>query len=261
MLKVSNIYFARGTRQILTDVSLNVPEGKVTALLGPNGAGKSTLMKIMCGELRPDSGNIQQNDKTLNDWEPHKLAQHRAVMPQKSSLTFDFKVIDVVLMGRTPFNQGWDTREDLELALKCLRDVECLHLKDRSFPTLSGGEQQRVNFARVLAQLESEHQPKTLLLDEPVSSLDPEHQLKTLELARDRAKAGAAVFVILHDLNMAAAYADNIAFLHQGEIKVCDTPERVLTPENIRDVFNIDTDVIAHPQHGNLLITNARIAV
>ncbi|MCH2205729.1 MAG: heme ABC transporter ATP-binding protein [Lentisphaerales bacterium] len=261
MLKTENIKFARGTREILKGIDLEVANCEVTALLGPNGAGKSTLIKIMSGELTPDSGSVPVNDKKLADWDPMNLAKHRAVMPQKSALSFDFKVIDVVLMGRTPFNQGWDSKEDLELAINCLKEVECLHLKDRSFPTLSGGDQQRVSFARVLAQLQSEDKPKNLLLDEPVSSLDPEHQLKTLELARRRADAGVAVFVILHDLNMAAAFADKVAFLHNGHLKAFNTPEKVLTQPIIREVFNIDVDVQTHAQNGKLLITNARVAV
>ncbi|MCM8536764.1 MAG: heme ABC transporter ATP-binding protein [Lentisphaeraceae bacterium] len=261
MLKTESIKFARGSREILKGIDLEVANGEVMALLGPNGAGKSTLIKIMSGELAPDFGSIFINDKKLADWNPLNLAKHRAVMPQKSSLSFDFKVLDVVLMGRTPFNQGWDSKNDLEIAIKCLREVECLHLKDRSFPTLSGGEQQRVSFARVLAQLQSEDQPKNLLLDEPVSSLDPEHQLKTLELARQRADQGVAVFVILHDLNMAATFADKVAFLHDGQLKAFDTPQKVLTPVNIREVFNINVDVHTHEQSRKLLITNARVAI
>ncbi|MCM8526476.1 MAG: heme ABC transporter ATP-binding protein [Lentisphaeraceae bacterium] len=260
MVEVKNISFSRGTKQILNDVNLTVPEGKVTALLGPNGAGKSTLMKIMSGELQADKGGIIINSKPLTEWDTVELAKYRAVMPQKSSLTFDFKVLDVVLMGRTPHNHGVDTKEDLKIAIKNLQEVECLQLKDRSFPTLSGGEQQRVSFARVLTQLQSEVSPKNLLLDEPVSSLDPEHQLKTLELARKRADEGAAVFVILHDLNMAAAYADQVALLYGGRLHCNDIPEKVITPEIIREVFKIDVDIIKHDQTGNLLITNARVA-
>ena len=261
MLKVENIKFARGSREILKGIDLDVANGEIMALLGPNGAGKSTLIKIMSGELVSDAGSISVNDRQLEAWAPMDLARHRAVMPQKSALNFDFKVIDVVLMGRTPFNQGWDSREDIELALKCLEEVECVHLKDRSFPTLSGGEQQRVSFARVLAQLHSEDKPKNLLLDEPVSSLEPEHQLKTLELARKRADEGVAVFVILHDLNMAASFADKVAFLHDGHLKAFDTPGKVLTQPIIRDVFNIDVDIDTHAKNGKLLITNARVSV
>lgn len=260
MVNVTNIHFSRGKKVILEDVSLEVEPGSVTALLGPNGAGKSTLMKIMSGELDMDSGKVFINGKTLDSWDCKQLARHRAVMPQKTSLTFDFKVIDVVLMGRTPFNDGWDSKEDLEIAIRCLKEVECLHLRDRSFPTLSGGEQQRVNFARVMAQLKTDVKDKVLLLDEPVSSLDPEHQLKTLELAKKRAASGVAVFVILHDLNMAASYADKIAFLCNGKLNYCGSPEEILTVETIREVFKINVEILKHPESGNIMITNARIA-
>ncbi|MCM8531294.1 MAG: heme ABC transporter ATP-binding protein [Lentisphaeraceae bacterium] len=260
MLKVEHIDFLRGQRQILQDISFDVCGGELMALLGPNGAGKSTLLKIMSGELQANSGEVFVNHEKLSDWDLLELAKSRAVMPQKSALNFDFTVIDVVLMGRSPFNQGWDRAEDLEIALSCLSEVECLHLKNRSFLTLSGGEQQRVSFARVLAQLNSENPQKNLLLDEPVSSLDPEHQLKTLELARQKADEGIAVFVILHDLNMAATFADKVAFLYEGQLKAWDSPEKVLTQAIIREVFNIDVDVQKHDQNDKILITNARVA-
>ena len=248
MIEARNITVEIHSKKLLDAVSLEMKCGEVLAVLGPNGAGKSTLRKVLCGDLIPASGEVLMNNKPLENWTLPERAAVRAVLPQDSSLNFQFTVLEVVLMGRAPHIKGAESAKDYEIARKALEAVEELKLEERIYPTLSGGERQRVQLARVLAQIwEKLETPRYLLLDEPTSNLDIAHQHSTLKIARQFAAENAAVLVILHDLNLAAQYADKILLIKDGKVVSSGSPKTVLTPEIILKTFDVGVDVIEHP--------------
>jgi iron complex transport system ATP-binding protein len=214
-----------------------------------NGAGKSTLLKILSGELLPDEGEVRLEGKPLSSWSLGKLAQHRAVMPQENRLTFPFLALDVVVMGRYAMHDGYPSRADERLAHSVMGALGVGHLATRLYPTLSGGERARVQLARALCQLHGSNvsQP-TLLLDEPTASLDLGHQQVALAAAREfiRRERGA-VCAVLHDLNLAAQYADRIVFLHEGELCADGRPEEVLKESILNRAFATQVVVTRHP--------------
>lgn len=249
MIEARHISVEINSKKLLNDVSMEMRRGEVLIVVGANGAGKSTLRKVLCGDLVQTSGEVLMNGKPLPEWTLPERAKVRAVLPQDSSLDFPFTVLEVVLMGRAPHAKGAESEKDYEIARTALSKVDALDLETRIYPTLSGGERQRVQLARVLAQIwePMTASPRCLLLDEPTSNLDLTHQHKTLKIARQFAAGDAAVLVILHDLNLAAQYADRIAMLKNGKITRFDVPEKVLTPEAIEEAFGVKVSVLKHP--------------
>jgi iron complex transport system ATP-binding protein len=252
MLQVEGLHLRRGSNDVLHGIDLHLSPGQVVGVLGPNGAGKSSLLGVLCGELAPDRGQVTLQGQPLADWAGQERARRLAVLPQVSSLGFSFKVEEVVAMGRMPHDTG--QRRDAEIVEEALQAADASHLVGRSYLALSGGERQRVHLARVLAQLWPGEKGTTLLLDEPTSMLDPLHQHTTLEAVRRFADCGAAVLVILHDLNLAARYCDRILLLESGRCHALATPPEVLTPASLKAVFGIDVLVQAHPERGHPLI-------
>ncbi|MBR1133392.1 heme ABC transporter ATP-binding protein [Bradyrhizobium iriomotense] len=233
----------RADRATLLDgVGLTVAAGEMVAIIGPNGAGKSTLLRLLSGDLRPSQGEVRLKQRDIGSFTPRELAARRAMLSQHINVTFPFTVEEIVLMGageRSP-------RDAAPLVDAALDEVGLAHFRERQLPTLSGGEQQRAHFARVLVQLacgEAELGPGLLLLDEPTSSLDLRHQIDLVEAARRRAGSGTAVIAILHDLNLAIRFADRLVVLSGGRL-VADGPRtEVVTRERIRDIFEIDAVV------------------
>lgn len=252
MLKVEGLHLRRGTTEVLHDIHLDLMPGEVLGVLGPNGAGKSSLLAALCGELLPSQGRVTLQGRALGDWSGQARAQRLAVLPQVSSLGFAFRVEEVVGMGRLPHDTG--QHRDQEVVEAALRAADAWHLVERSYLALSGGERQRVHLARVLAQLWPGEQGTTLLLDEPTSMLDPLHQHTTLQAVRSFADQGAAVLMILHDLNLAARYCDRILLLQDGRCHALAAPQQVLNPAALKAVFGIDVLVQAHPERGHPLI-------
>lgn len=252
MLRVENLQIRRGRKTVLADVTLDLRPGEVLGVLGPNGAGKSTLLGALCAQLHPDEGRVWLDERELKDWQGAQRAQRLAVLPQVSTLDFAFRVEEVVGMGRLPHQSGRVRDDEIIEAALCAADVG--HLSGRSYLALSGGERQRVHLARVLAQLWPGEAGQTLLLDEPTSMLDPLHQHTTLQAIRSFADRGAAVLVILHDLNLAARYCDRILLLENGRPHALDTPTQVLRPELLKAVFGLDVLVQPHPELGHPLI-------
>ncbi|VVQ35840.1 Hemin import ATP-binding protein HmuV [Pseudomonas fluorescens] len=252
MLRTQNLQIRRGRKIVLTDITLELKPGEVLGVLGPNGAGKSTLLGALCGELHADHGSVWLDDRELNHWAGTLRAQRLAVLPQVSTLDFAFRVEEVVGMGRLPHQSG-RVRDD-EIVAAALQAADAGHLSGRSYLALSGGERQRVHLARVLAQLWPGEAGQTLLLDEPTSMLDPLHQHTTLQAVREFANRGAAVLVILHDLNLAARYCDRLLLLEGGRPVALDTPEQVLRPEPLKAVFGLEVLVQQHPERGHPLI-------
>lgn len=252
MLRLENVQVSRGRKIVLADLNLEVRPGEVLGVLGPNGAGKSTLLGALCGELRADHGRVWLDQRQLGEWDGAQRAQRLAVLPQTSTLDFAFSVEEVVGMGRLPHQTG--RKRDDEIIVAALQAADVGHLSGRRYTALSGGERQRVHLARVLAQLWPGEAGQTLLLDEPTSMLDPLHQHTTLQAVRAFADHGAAVLVILHDLNLAARYCDRILLLDNGRPHALDTPQQVLRPESLKAVFGLEVLVQAHPERGHPLI-------
>jgi iron complex transport system ATP-binding protein len=250
LIEARSLRVAIGPKILLDGISLEVRAGEVVAVIGPNGAGKSTLRKVLCGDMQPTGGAVFMDQRPLDDWPLTERARVRAVMGQDSTLSFPFTVLEVVMMGRSPHLRGAEGPRDYEIAREALAAVEAIHLEERLYPTLSGGERQRVQLARVLAQI-WEAPPASsryLLLDEPTSNLDLAHQHSTLEVARKFAREGVGVLVILHDLNLAAQYADRLLMLKDGKLVASGQPVAVLTRETIQETFAIPVIVTQHPQ-------------
>jgi len=252
MLCAKNLNVSRGAKSVLREISLQLHAGEVFGVLGANGAGKSTLLATLCGELVANSGDIRLQGKPLADWTDRQRAQHLAVLPQSTSLNFAFRVEEVVAMGRLPHESG--QQRDNKIVQAALCQVDAQYLIGRNYLQLSGGERQRVHLARVLAQLWPGEVGRVLLLDEPTSMLDPLHQQQTLQTVREWAKRGTAVFVVLHDLNLAARYCDRLLLLKDGCAERQGTVREVLQAEPLKAVFGLDLLVLNHPEQDCPLI-------
>lgn len=253
-IELDNLQLKFSKKTILNNVSTHFNAGELTVILGPNGTGKSSLLKIITGELISENRNttISYFEQDAASWQPEHIAKHLGVLPQSSNLTFNFKVEDVVLLGGIALSAS--DSEIKAIAAENMQLTEVSSLVGRRYPTLSGGEKQRVHLARVLTQLAQSGDKKVLLLDEPTAALDLSHQHSTLALAKKMAKAGAAVIIVMHDLNLAAQYADRLLMLNQGSIVADGTPWQVLTEENIVAVYQCQVTIMAHPQHGYPLV-------
>lgn len=249
MIEVQNISVIANRRYLLRAVSLGLHPGELVAVVGPNGAGKSTLLKVLCGDVRPQAGEVLLEARPLSAWTALQQAQRRAVLPQESSLSFPFVAFEVTLMGRSPHTQGLTSLKDQRIAKEALERTGVFGLASRDYPTLSGGEKQRVQLSRVLAQiwevLPSGH--RYLFLDEPTNNLDLAHQHHTLQIAKQFACEGVAVLAVLHDLNLAAQYADKIVMLCKGSVVATGTPHEVLTEDTLCSVFETPVIVTKHP--------------
>lgn len=243
MIRADGIAVAAGGRRILDDVSVAVAPGELVVVLGPNGAGKSTLLGALAGDRRLEAGEVWLADRPLASWSRAERAERRGVLEQRASLESAFRVADVVQMGRAPHHTP---ERDALIVRAALVEVGMLGAAHRSYPTLSGGEQQRVQLARVLAQL-WDTDPCALLLDEPVAALDVAVQHDILRLASRRARQGAAVLVTLHDLNLAARYADRVVLLAQGRVVADGPPAAVLNPTTIEAVFGLTVSLLPDP--------------
>ncbi|HXG28693.1 MAG TPA: heme ABC transporter ATP-binding protein [Nevskiales bacterium] len=228
-------------RVLLQDLSLQLRPGELLAVLGPNGAGKSSLLRILSGELAPSSGGILMNGRSLDTTPRQILARLRAVMPQADRLSFPFSVAEVVLLGRTPHTLRHGNAQDEHIAQAALAAVDALPLAARDYTSLSGGERQRVQLARALAQIwESDADaPRYLLLDEPTASLDLAHQHGVLRLLNRLKLRHIGVLAVLHDLNLAARYADRVALLHGGRLLGCGPPQDVLQEDRLSQVYGL----------------------
>ena len=249
MLTANNISYSIKNKRILKDVSFNAPQGQLLSIIGPNGAGKSTLLKILSSELQKYSGEVILNEKNITAQKAKDLALKRAVLSQSISLTLPFKVLEVVMMGRYPHFDSRPSAKDDCIVKESLVLTGMENFIDRNFLTLSGGEKQRVHLARVLAQLNSSKnssatESKTLLLDEPINGLDLKYQQQVMQIVSEWKGANNTVIAVLHDLNLAAHYSDKILLLNNGEKELLDTPENVLTKENIKKVYDVEIKVV-----------------
>lgn len=245
MLKIEGLSVSYGSRRVLHAISLDVYAGEVLALIGPNGAGKSTLVRAASGVIPVLAGRVTVNGDDLLALTAMRRARYLAVVPQAVSLPPAFTVWETVLLGRTPYLNflGQVSRKDEDIARLALQKVDALDLVERRVGELSGGESQRVLLARALAQ-----STPILLLDEPTVHLDLQYQVGLMETVRTLAHTeNLALLIALHDLNLAARYADRVALLVAGEVKAVGNPRQVLTPEIISTAYHLPVQVIPHP--------------
>lgn len=240
MIEVRNLSVSIAGKPLLSGIDLNCPPGTVTALVGPNGAGKSTLLSAIAGDLRADSGEVLLNGTAVADLSVAGLAQVRAVFPQGSAIRFGYLVEEVVAMGRA--FRDLPAARDAEVIEAAMTGTEVAPLAWRDAQTLSGGEQARTTFARVLVQ-----ECPIVLLDEPTAALDLRHQEKVLQSAARLAREGATVLAVLHDLNLAAAHADRIVLMRKAGIAASGPPWEVMTEDLIGSVYRQKVCVMKHP--------------
>ncbi len=244
-IKVENVIAGYGDSIILNGVSLDLAESEFAGIIGPNGSGKTTLLRTISRSLAPVSGCVKLDSKNIYNINAREYAKKVAVVPQETLIAFDFSVLEVALMGRSPRlgTFSMESSRDVEIALDALSKTGTAHLKDRPINALSGGERQRVLMARALAQ-----EPDVLLLDEPTSHLDISFQFEIMDLVKSLNKErGLTVLAVLHDLNLAAQYCDRLMVMGQGTIQADGLPENVITSENIRKVYSAEVWVRRHP--------------
>ncbi len=239
MLEARFVTVRREGRTLLDTVSTGFEPGQLTAIVGPNGAGKTTLLRVLTGEARPDAGDAVIDGRAIRSWPRQALARRMAVVPQASRIAFDFLVSEVVALGRTAHAHSSSKARDDRLVSEALDEVGLAGFASRRYPTLSGGERQRVHLARALVQIAepAPASPPVLLLDEPTSALDLAQQRIALQAARRRALAGAMVVTVLHDLNLALAFADRLLVLRAGQVVASGMPADLVTETAVSDWY------------------------
>jgi iron complex transport system ATP-binding protein len=249
MLSVTDLTVTVGQWHLVDGASLAA--SGMTALVGPNGAGKSTLLKAIVGLLTPSRGSLGLDDLDLISMRRRDRARLVAYVEQSAATEERLTVRDVVGLGRIPFQTPFAAQGDAdhEIIAQALDDVGLSDLRDRQFSTLSGGEQQRVQLARALAQ-----QPRLLILDEPTSHLDIHAQMLVLDLLRSKARQGLTVLLALHDLNLATTYCDAISVMHQSRIVASGKPVEVLTPALLAAIYGVSVTLLEHPGNGRPVI-------
>jgi iron complex transport system ATP-binding protein len=238
IVEARDVMVKAGAAVLLDAVDFSADPGERVAIVGPNGAGKSTLLRVLAGEIAPRAGTIRLKGRVLGSYRPQALAWHRAVLSQSVSVAFPFTVDEIVRMGAAGA-RGHEVDAAIEAALA---EVDLLHARSRVITTMSGGEQHRAHIARVLVQLargRARHGPGLLLLDEPTASLDLRHQIDFIAMATRRAQDGAAVVAVMHDLNLAAAFADRIVVIDHGRVAASGTVAAVVTTDMLARVFDV----------------------
>lgn len=247
MLRVENITYEINKRTLVKNLSFSMHCGEVLAVLGANGAGKSTLIKMLSREKNTTEGNIVLNGKPIGQYGSSELALKRAVMSQHNVVNIDFEVREIVMMGRYPHYQNHPSEHDKNIVRQTMEVCGVAEMEARSILTLSGGEQQRVQLARVLAQI-WDCPGALLLMDEPVAGMDLQYQQQTLAIVSALAKKGFMVITVLHDINLAAQYADRLLLLKNGRKWNDGTPAEVLNTKNVYHIFSIEAEVNSHEQ-------------
>lgn len=246
MISATNIWYKSNNTHLLRGISFDIAPGDIMAVLGSNGAGKTTLLKCLGRELGAEKGEILFKKKPLHQWKAQELARHRAVLSQHYQVTLPFTVEQIVMMGRYPHFKNHPLPKDHAIVRESLAFAGIEHLQYRNYLTLSGGEQQRTQIARVLSQLwEDENNEKLLILDEPVSALDIQYQHHIMQLVRKLSKRNFAVIAVLHDLNLALQYCNKVLLLKKGE-QVAFGDTGVIDRALIRQVYDVESDTIYH---------------
>ena len=258
MIKTENVSYQVGKKKIVDQVSFEARQGEILAIIGANGAGKSTLLKLLSREILPLTGNIKFREQDLSDYPLKDLAKLRSVLTQHHTLSLSFTAKELVLMGRYPHFDSQPTPQDSAMVDSAMESTGITHLAHRPYETLSGGEQQRVQLARVIAQIQ-DVPGGWLLLDEPTNGLDLLHQQQLLLQARRLADQGYGVICILHDINLASAYADQIVIMKDGRLLAKGPPGQVITSDNIYEAFGLRAELLKNENYKcTLVITGGR---
>lgn len=247
-LKIKELKVTLSKKEIVKGIDLAVTDNKFIGLIGPNGSGKSTLLKAIYGVIKPSFGDVFISDKNIQNYNKKSLAKTLGVVSQFNNINFDFKVIDIVLMGRSPYKGllEQDNKTDYDLALKALSQVGMIDFAQKSFSLLSGGEKQRVILARAITQ-----NPKILILDEPTNHLDIKYQLEVMSIVKN---LNICVLAALHDLTLASQFCDELYVLKDGIIVYKGAPKEVITEEMIKKVYDVDSNVYINPVTNKLSI-------
>jgi iron complex transport system ATP-binding protein len=246
-IEALNLSVSLGRREVLSKVDLSIDRGEVVALVGPNGAGKSTLLRALAGELVPSAGTVNVDGRDAHALGELELARLRAVVSQRAEVAFDFNALDVVLWGRAP-HAAFETPACRAMAKRALAAVGLEGFERTAVSAMSGGEQQRVHVARALTQIGFGETGRYLLLDEPTSNLDPAQKQLLVGIVRQVRDAGAGVLIVLHDVSLAAWLCDRVALMKKGTIaRAAGAPRDVLTPETLREVFEVEAAVDPSP--------------
>ena len=246
MLSVENISVHYGSRNVLKNVTQHFESGLFHVILGPNGSGKSTFLKVFSGELKPAAGKILYDGKPITTLSTTELARRRAVMSQSPELPFPLSVREIVMMGRYPHFQYKPSKNDVDICVAAMRALSIEDMGERDYLTLSGGEKQRVQFARVLTQIWERVGSETcyLLLDEPVSSLDIHYQQEFLRKAKSLCGPNLVLIAVLHDINLAFQYADRVYLMSDGAIKFAGVPQTVISEKVVEEIFNVKVRIM-----------------
>lgn len=254
MLEAQNISYAHRKFSILENIDVTVNNGELLVIVGPNGAGKSTLLSMLANELTNKEDLIFFKKKTFHDWDCKELAHSKAKFSQNNSHDIPLTVNDVAMMGRYPYFNSVPQKQDEEAVLKALEETDMASMRQRDYNSLSGGEKQRVHLARVLAQLDNNVAQKLVFLDEPLNNLDVLHQHRILQTIKNFTQNGNTAIMVLHDLNLAAQFADRVMLLKKGKIVAHDVPGNVFTKEIISRVYNFPCTICTNPVNQNPLI-------
>ena len=250
MLNVNQVSYKVKERYLVEQVSLKLSPGECMVVMGANGAGKSTLLKMIAGSLHPASGSVFFNGKDLRSYKADQLARQRAVLSQHYHINFPVTAREVAMMGRYPYFSSTPRKTDETIVSEAMERMQVTALADREYNTLSGGEAQKIQMCRVLAQIhpeENSSEPRMLLLDEPVSHLDIKYQHQLLAAAKDLCKQGTGVFAVLHDINLALKFADHILFMKNGKLVAQISSGNEITPSLLNEVFDVDAAVYDIP--------------
>ncbi|MDB5205129.1 MAG: heme transporter ATP-binding protein [Flavisolibacter sp.] len=256
MLSAQNISYKIGNSFLLKETSVRFSPGQFHVIMGANGAGKSTLLKLLAGDLKPSSGAIFLDDKKLSKYSKNNLASKRAVLSQHYHLAFPITVEEIVLMGRYPYFPTQPTANDLAICKEAVRLMDVAHLLHRDYTTLSGGEAQKVQMSRVLAQIWNNEagERRILFLDEPVSHLDVKYQYQLLRVAKDFCERNTTVIAVLHDLNLAINFANRILLMKEGAIIHELENADKLTTEIIKETFDVASTILQSPGHSKPIV-------
>ena len=254
LIESKNLTYKVKDKFLINDISIQINKGDMVSIIGPNGSGKSTLMKLFSGEINPTNGYIKIQNKLINEWDMISLAKERSILSQTNNLSFPFRVIDIVKMGRYPyFNDQNNNRKICELLI---RKFDLKNYINRNYTTLSGGEKQRVHLARIFSQIWSDNfESKVVLLDEPTSFLDIKHQFMLFKFLFELNLKGLTVVMVLHDINQAIDVSKKIIMLKDSKLLNFSNQKDCITTNNLKKLFDIDLDITKNNKLDKKIIT------
>lgn len=255
MIKGHQISYSHKKYSILNSIDISIEYGEFLAIVGPNGAGKSTLLSVLANEISSEEKHsVLFKNKLFKDWDLKDLSRHKAKFSQHNSNDIPLLIKDVVMMGRYPYFNSTPKQEDIKAVENSMKETDILHLKEREYNSLSGGEKQRVHLARALAQLKNDVTHKLLFLDEPLNNLDIKHQFRALKTIKEFTQKANTAIVVLHDLNLAAQFADNILLMKNGKVAAHGKPQDVFNEKTISEAYNFPCAICANPITQNPMI-------